>query len=308
MSFRRERIFPFRVKKMIKNSFAPLVLISLYTSLFGCTSQESDFSDVACLEQAGKSYYADKINAEDIISNCQIEHNELRISFLQSLQISRSYRKGLDNKNDPICLVNWNSMLLRAWHATTSKISEDKGEFTNSEQEALVYSAIFDSFLTNEAYRGYKAAGNTDISPLQCASLYSLVALERELGFAKLMALEAQLPIRERTMTKTEIWAAWFVVLHADSHPDIQEKFEPFFIELSQIDGRFDGHNAALLSDRISLRTNSPLKYGVLYDCVNGEISHKIDDVRLVNERRKTIKIESYEEWKRIEIAKGYCE
>ncbi|MCF6226593.1 MAG: hypothetical protein L3J22_09885 [Xanthomonadales bacterium] len=201
----------------------------------------------------------------------------------------------------------WNSMLSRAWSASQKAISTNSDLQLGVAHSDMILSVIFEGNLSTEALTDYAIPRNTGSNSYQCISPYNTVNIARELGIVRLLGLDSNLLSSNSSLTKGELWAAWLIVLHADIHPKIQERFEPTFTQFAQA-GKISGYNIALLSGRISLEKKEALKYGVLYDCAGGKISHSLEDISTVNARRKAINMQPYENWLAEETLKAKCE
>ncbi|MEL7162583.1 MAG: DUF6624 domain-containing protein [Bacteroidota bacterium] len=90
--------------------------------------------------------------------------------------------------------------------------------------------------------------------------------------------------------------AAWLVIQHAIGQPPFMKKCRDL-LEMAVGVGEADPLNLAYLSDRIAFYEDRPQRYGTQFDWdENGEMSpHPCDDVKLVNERRKAIGLNTLE-------------
>lgn len=290
---------------MRKHSHYIILMISAIIS--GCAPQNDSFTDVECLEQIGGFYYSNDILVDSIYGYCPIDLSDKKYYFSQIVSGGKSKAKVLPADVKSVCLDKWNSMLSRAWSASQKEIAKNNSLNVGVAQSNLILSAIFEDKLSTEALRDHAAAGNGGSNSPQCISPYNAVNIARELGISKLLRIGPNSLINENALTKAELRAAWLIVLHADIHPDIQKQYEPIFTELAKAN-LISGHNIALLSDRISIAKKEPLKYGVLYNCVDGKISHSLEDLDTVNVKRKAVNMRSYEDWLAKEIVKAKCE
>jgi len=91
--------------------------------------------------------------------------------------------------------------------------------------------------------------------------------------------------------------AAWLVIQHAIAQPDFMRKCLKL-LEDSTPETSAERINAAYLSDRIAVFEGRPQLYGTQFDWdENGQLSPNIyDDLNKVNERRKSLGLNSLEE------------
>jgi hypothetical protein len=91
--------------------------------------------------------------------------------------------------------------------------------------------------------------------------------------------------------------AAWLVIQHAISKPAFMKKCVVLLKNLTKKDKTYS-KNFAYLSDRIAVLQNKPQLYGTQFDWdEKGELSPNIfDDLKKVNERRKSIGFNTLEE------------
>lgn len=91
--------------------------------------------------------------------------------------------------------------------------------------------------------------------------------------------------------------AAWLVIQHAIGSPDFMRKCLKL-LEDSTPETHAEKINAAYLSDRIAVFEDRPQLYGTQFDWdENGKLSPNIyDDLNKVNERRKSLGLNSLEE------------
>ena len=91
--------------------------------------------------------------------------------------------------------------------------------------------------------------------------------------------------------------AAWLIIQHAIGQPDFMRKCAKL-LELAVNEDRAKPINLAYLKDRISIQQGTPQLYGTQFDWdENGEMSPSpVDDVKNVNQRRKSIGLNTLEE------------
>lgn len=91
--------------------------------------------------------------------------------------------------------------------------------------------------------------------------------------------------------------AAWIIIQHAISRPDFMRKCLKL-LEDSNPETHAENINIAYLSDRIAVFEGRPQLYGTQFDWdENGQLSPNIyDDLNEVNERRKSLGLNSLEE------------
>ncbi|MEL6485433.1 MAG: DUF6624 domain-containing protein, partial [Bacteroidota bacterium] len=91
--------------------------------------------------------------------------------------------------------------------------------------------------------------------------------------------------------------AAWLVIQHAIGQPDFMRKAAEL-LKIAVQGKQANPVNLAYLMDRISVFEERPQTYGTQFDWdENGEMSPQyIDDVEAVNQRRKSIGLNSLEE------------
>jgi len=91
--------------------------------------------------------------------------------------------------------------------------------------------------------------------------------------------------------------AAWLVIQHSIGKPDFMKKSLKL-LQIAVNDNKADPKNLAYLSDRISVFEGKPQLYGTQFDWdENGSLSPNLcDDLAIVNQRRKSIGLNSLEE------------
>ena len=97
--------------------------------------------------------------------------------------------------------------------------------------------------------------------------------------------------------------AAWLVIQHSISKPEFMKKCA-VLLEKAVAENQADAKQLAYLTDRIAVFEDSAQLYGTQFDWnENGEMSPKLfDDLEKVNERRKSVGLNSLQE--QIEIIK----
>jgi len=102
--------------------------------------------------------------------------------------------------------------------------------------------------------------------------------------------------------------AAWIILQHAITHPELQRRCFPMLV--AQVEkGEISPVDMAMLEDRIRCFEGRPQRFGTQFDWdENKRMSPlPVDDIKLVNERRKKIGMRTLEEetvFKRKEIQK----
>jgi len=96
-------------------------------------------------------------------------------------------------------------------------------------------------------------------------------------------------------------YAAWLVIQHSIVKPEFMKKCAQL-LEIEVRNKKADFRNLAYLKDRIATFENQPQLYGTQFDWdENGELSpNHFDDVEKVNQRRKSIGLNTLEEQKEI--------
>ncbi|MBK6365214.1 MAG: hypothetical protein IPF52_17760 [Saprospiraceae bacterium] len=91
--------------------------------------------------------------------------------------------------------------------------------------------------------------------------------------------------------------AAWLVIQHSIGQPLLMKKCVKL-LETAVSEGKADAKSLAYLTDRIAVLEGKPQLYGTQYDWDNnGNMSPNLfDDIKKVNERRKSIGLNSVEE------------
>jgi len=91
--------------------------------------------------------------------------------------------------------------------------------------------------------------------------------------------------------------AAWLIIQHAIGQPDFMRKCAKL-LELAVNEDKAKPINLAYLKDRIAIQQGTPQLYGTQFDWdENGEMSPSpVDDVKNVNQRRKSIGLNTLEE------------
>jgi hypothetical protein len=90
--------------------------------------------------------------------------------------------------------------------------------------------------------------------------------------------------------------ASWLVIQHSIGQPDFMKKCVKL-LEDAVDEGKGNPKNLAYLTDRIAVYEGKPQRYGTQFDWdENGELSpHHFDDLSKVNERRKSIGLNTLE-------------
>jgi len=96
---------------------------------------------------------------------------------------------------------------------------------------------------------------------------------------------------------KEAAYAAWLIIQHSIGQPDFMKKCVRLLDEAVRKD-KADPRNLAYLTDRIAVFENKPQLYGTQFDWdENGELSpNPIDELNKVNQRRKSIGLNTIEE------------
>lgn len=161
----------------------------------------------------------------------------------------------------------------------------------------------YDGHLTYLAAKKYYSdSGNVEKN--KCVDIFNAAVLARDFNLSQF--LSSELSTIGDSQQHLEKWAAWLTILHADNHIGIQRKYAKVFIRMAQ-EGHFSGQKAAMLSDRLSNMQKEKQLYGVLYDCVNGNLVQNLDDIEAVNKRRKSINLPSHAIWLREQVKSGAC-
>ncbi|WP_379963386.1 DUF6624 domain-containing protein [Epilithonimonas sp. UC225_85] len=92
-------------------------------------------------------------------------------------------------------------------------------------------------------------------------------------------------------------YAAWLVIQHSIGNPDFMRKCASL-LEKAVKENKADPRNLAYLTDRIATFENKPQLYGTQFDWdENGALSpNHFDDLKKVNQRRKSIGLNTLEE------------
>lgn len=92
-------------------------------------------------------------------------------------------------------------------------------------------------------------------------------------------------------------YAAWLVIQHSIGKPDFMKRCAAL-LEIEVKKKKADPRNLAYLTDRIATFENKPQLYGTQFDWDdNGELSpNDFDDINKVNERRRSIGLNTLEE------------
>ena len=92
-------------------------------------------------------------------------------------------------------------------------------------------------------------------------------------------------------------YAAWLVIQHSIGKPAFMKKCA-LLLERAVKENKADPRNLAYLTDRIATFENKPQLYGTQFDWDdNGELSpNHFDDIKKVNQRRKSIGLNMLEE------------
>jgi hypothetical protein len=91
--------------------------------------------------------------------------------------------------------------------------------------------------------------------------------------------------------------AAWLIIQHSIGQPGFMKKCVKL-LEVAVKDHKADPRSLAFLTDRVAVFEGHPQRYGTQFDWdENGEMSPKlIGDVQKVNQRRKSVGLNSLEE------------
>lgn len=92
-------------------------------------------------------------------------------------------------------------------------------------------------------------------------------------------------------------YSAWLVIQHSIGKPEFMKKCAEL-LEIEAKKKKTDPRNIAYLTDRIATFGNKPQLYGTQFDWDNnGELSpNDFDDIKKVNQRRKSIGLNTLEE------------
>lgn len=92
-------------------------------------------------------------------------------------------------------------------------------------------------------------------------------------------------------------YSAWLVIQHSIGKPEFMKKCAQL-LEIEVKKKKADPRNLAYLTDRIATFENKPQLYGTQFDWdENGELSpNDFDDINKVNQRRKSIGLNSLEQ------------
>src|SRR5688500_4218034 len=84
--------------------------------------------------------------------------------------------------------------------------------------------------------------------------------------------------------------AAWLILQHAIAHPDLQRKCFPLLVEQVEA-GEISPVDMAMLEDRIRCFEGRPQRFGTQFDWDEKKVMSPLplDDIKLVEERRKKI-------------------
>lgn len=95
--------------------------------------------------------------------------------------------------------------------------------------------------------------------------------------------------------------ATWLIIQHSIGQPNFMKKCVKL-LEIAAQQNKANSKNLAYLTDRIAVFENKPQLYGTQFDWdESGELSPNIfDDLKKVNQRRKTIGLNSIEEQTKI--------
>jgi hypothetical protein len=95
--------------------------------------------------------------------------------------------------------------------------------------------------------------------------------------------------------------AAWLIIQHSIGQPNFMKKCVKL-LEIAIHQNKANSKNLAYLTDRIAVFENKPQLYGTQFDWdESGELSpNTFDDLKKVNQRRKSIGLNSIEEQTRI--------
>jgi hypothetical protein len=91
--------------------------------------------------------------------------------------------------------------------------------------------------------------------------------------------------------------AAWLIIQHSIGQPDFMKKSAEL-LRVAVNENKADPKGLAYLTDRIAVFEGKPQRYGTQFDWDdNGEMSpNKFDDISKVNQRRKTLGLNTLEE------------
>jgi hypothetical protein len=91
--------------------------------------------------------------------------------------------------------------------------------------------------------------------------------------------------------------AAWLIIQHSIGQPDFMKKSAEL-LRVAVNENKADPKGLAYLTDRIAVFEGKPQRYGTQFDWdENGEMSpNKFDDISKVNQRRKTLGLNTLEE------------
>jgi hypothetical protein len=91
--------------------------------------------------------------------------------------------------------------------------------------------------------------------------------------------------------------AAWLIIQHSIARPAFMKKCATL-LRIAVNEDKANIKNLAYLTDRIAVWEEKMQKYGTQFDWdENGELSaHRIDDLAMVNQRRKSIGLNTLEE------------
>ncbi|MGQ8338973.1 DUF6624 domain-containing protein [Sunxiuqinia sp. A32] len=91
--------------------------------------------------------------------------------------------------------------------------------------------------------------------------------------------------------------SAWMVIQHSIAQPDFMRKCAEL-LKNAVAENKADQKNLAYLTDRIAVFEDKPQLYGTQFDWdINGELTpNHFDDLTKVNQRRKSIGLNSLEE------------
>ena len=96
-------------------------------------------------------------------------------------------------------------------------------------------------------------------------------------------------------------YSAWLVIQHSIRKPEFMKNCAEL-LEIEVKKKKADARNLAYLTDRIATFENKPQLYGTQFDWdENGELSpNDFDDIKKVNQRRKSIGLNTLEEQREI--------
>lgn len=105
---------------------------------------------------------------------------------------------------------------------------------------------------------------------------------------------------------KEAAYAAWLVIQHSIGKPEFMRKCAEL-LEIEVRKKKADPRNLAYLTDRIATFENKPQLYGTQFDWdENGELSpNRFDNITNVNQRRKSIGLNTLEEQTEIIITQA---